>query len=93
MRPKYFTPIFLFAAPFISTVFALTAADSADQPNILFFFTDDQRNDLARDPDELENLADDSDYKDILANLRKRTGDLVDGYGGPLKPYVPKPKK
>ena len=45
MLPKYFTLIFLFVAPFISAVIALTASGSQDQPNILFFFTDDQRND------------------------------------------------
>ena len=49
--------------------------------------------DLARDPDELENLANDSDYKAILTNLRKRTDDLVAGYGGPLKPYVAPKRK
>ncbi len=49
--------------------------------------------DLARDPDELENLADDPDYHAILANLRQRTDDLVAGYGGPLKPYIANPGK
>ncbi|MDG2166576.1 MAG: sulfatase [Opitutales bacterium] len=58
-----------------------------DQSNYEFL------HDLARDPDELENLADDSDYASILANLRKRTDDLVSGYGGPLKPFVAPKKK
>ncbi len=58
-----------------------------DQENYEFL------HDLARDPDELENLADDPDYKAILANLRHRTDDLVAGYGGPLEPYVANPRK
>jgi arylsulfatase A-like enzyme len=58
-----------------------------DQSNYEFL------HDLARDPDEMENLADDSDYASILANLRKRTDDLVSGYGGPLKPFVAPKKK
>ena len=49
--------------------------------------------DLARDPDELENLVDDPDYKSILENLRQRTDDLVDGYGGSLNAYVPPKRK
>ena len=58
-----------------------------DQDNYEFL------HDLARDPDELQNLANDADYKAILTNLRKRTDNLVNSYGGPLKPYVPKPNR
>ena len=58
-----------------------------DQENYEFL------HDLARDPDELENLAGDPDYQAILANLRQRTDDLVAGYGGPLNPYVAKSRK
>lgn len=58
-----------------------------DQNNYEFLY------DLSRDPDELVNLADDSDYKGILANLRQRTDDLVAGYGGPLQAYKAPKKK
>jgi choline-sulfatase len=49
--------------------------------------------DLQNDPDELVNLVADPAYKTTLENMRLRTNIQVDAYGGPLRPYVPKPKK
>ncbi len=44
--------------------------------------------DLQKDPDELENLSGDPQYKSVLNRLRKRTDVLVNKYGGPLAPYL-----
>lgn len=40
--------------------------------------------DLKSDPNELVNLADNPEYKDILKAMRQRTDERVDGLGGPL---------
>ena len=40
--------------------------------------------DLLNDPDELTNLASDPKFAQTLAEMRKRTDDLVDQYGGPV---------
>ncbi|MFT5495142.1 MAG: choline-sulfatase [Kiritimatiellia bacterium] len=45
--------------------------------------------DLKKDPDELQNLASNPEYKEVLDQMRARTDTLRDSYGGP---YVPRPK-
>jgi len=42
--------------------------------------------DLKNDPDELINLAGDSDHAELLAEMRQRTTDRVSELGGPLDP-------
>lgn len=42
--------------------------------------------DLLEDPMETRNLAGDPDYRDILEELRRRTNELRDAYGGPYAP-------
>lgn len=42
--------------------------------------------DLKNDPDELQNLAQDSEHRRLLARMRKRTDSWVKQYGGPLIP-------
>ncbi len=44
--------------------------------------------DLLEDPMETINLVGDSDYSDILTELRRRTDELRDEYGGPYKPLT-----
>ncbi|MEO1615284.1 MAG: sulfatase-like hydrolase/transferase [Planctomycetota bacterium] len=56
--------------------------------------------DLQNDPDELVNLAEDSQYADVLRSLRERTDQRVKELGGPIDPLkgkftastVPHPK-
>ncbi len=42
--------------------------------------------DLVNDPDELVNLAGDPQYAETLAEMRQRTTEQVEAYGGPLDP-------
>ena len=44
--------------------------------------------DLRNDPDELVNLADNPQYQAELESMRLRTGIAIEGYGGPLLPFV-----
>jgi choline-sulfatase len=46
--------------------------------------------DLKNDPDELVNLATDSKFSAVLAEMRQRTTEQVEVYGGPLPPLGPK---
>lgn len=49
--------------------------------------------DLASDPDELKNLADDRAYATVLAEMRERCDALVEQYGGPLVPLEQRKEK
>lgn len=52
--------------------------------------------DLKKDPDELQNLVANPEYKEVLAQMRTRTDALRDSYGGVYKPRpkpVRKPRK
>lgn len=42
--------------------------------------------DLRADPMEIRNLVGNPDYRDVLSQLRERTDELRDMYGGPYKP-------
>ena len=44
--------------------------------------------DLLADPMETTNLAGDTDYNNILLEMRRRTDELRDGYGGVYRPHA-----
>jgi hypothetical protein len=44
--------------------------------------------DLQEDPMETINLVSNADYRDILEELRSRTDQLRDNFGGPYKPLT-----
>ena len=49
--------------------------------------------DLEADPDELQNLAGDARYAEMLARLRRRCDALIERYGGPLLPLAERAKR